>query len=80
MKSILVLDTPSRCAECPLMSTDYARGFQEVCNASAKNFLAEAWKIKDIFDVRPDWCPLKPMNEYEEVMDRIHRLEKEYFE
>lgn len=69
-KSVLVIDTPSRCAECPLMSRDYSRGFAEVCNASAKNFLGEAWKIKDIFDVRPDWCPLKPMPVRHEMVIR----------
>ena len=66
-KCVLVIETPSRCADCPLMSRDYSRGFQEVCNASANNFLGEAWKIKDIFDVRPEWCPLKPMPERMEM-------------
>lgn len=48
MKSILVIDTPKSCFECPLMYYD--------CMV-----IKDDRKYETREDRRPDWCPLKPL-------------------
>ena len=53
-KSILVIDTPPCCEDCPLYDADLMR-----CHY-LKN---EAYGV----DALPKWCPLKPIEEFDAV-------------
>lgn len=64
-KAILVIDMPESCAECDLMWEDEYSVF---CPCRHPNNTA------DIYDhvqsqTKPDWCPLKPVPEKEDVWD-----------
>lgn len=55
-KSVLVIDTPKSCCECPLKGG--LKNILEVCN----------WEIgiytdSKIETIQPPWCPLKPLPE-----------------
>ena len=48
MKSVLIIDTPKSCLDCPLQDYD--------CKA-----IKDDHKYETREDRRPDWCPLKPL-------------------
>lgn len=74
MKAILVLDEmPKMCEDCPLSQYDSGEG-EQFCGADE---MARTLFMRR--ENKPKWCPLKPMEVYEEVMEKIHRLEKELF-
>ena len=52
-KSVLVIDTPECCTVCRFVASTYYLHCTLVSNSG---------KIKDV-NVRPDWCPLKPLPE-----------------
>lgn len=59
MKTVLVMDMPENCSQCPCYDSMY-----EMCS----------YKYKDVVDrtERPNWCPLKPLpeeNENEYVLE-----------
>ena len=69
-KSIIVINTPTNCSQCPL--SYYNECFSEhYCRHS------DYWKTITDYDyqrkapigkdVRPDWCPLKPLPEKQYV-------------
>ncbi len=61
-KSILIIDTPESCMECPCHFTDMVAFkpngegivFSFLCGANNKGL-----EGKDVNDKIPDWCPLK---------------------
>lgn len=55
-KSMLILDTPGCCGDCPLMDDDCAGGY---CNAHDDDYI----DIPDTMGGKPDWCPLLPADE-----------------
>lgn len=55
-KSILVIDTPETCRECPARDVV----FSQWCAGNEYRHL-------DNYPTKPDWCPLKPVPEYELV-------------
>lgn len=54
-KSILILDTPERCVECPLVEY-YCMDIY--CNAYSDKCIDP-----DIIGGKPEWCPLRPLPE-----------------
>lgn len=59
-KSILVMDTPKACIDCPC---HFAEDTGKIwCGAEKKELLAE-----DIESYKPDWCPLKDTTEKEDA-------------
>jgi len=54
-KSILVINTPNSCAECPLFGDFYS---DMTCKANRYGINYPYPK-----DFRQDWCPLKPLPE-----------------
>ena len=48
MKSVLVIDTPNDCYECPCYYED-----KDMCEVFNKNTKAD--------NGRPSWCPLRPL-------------------
>lgn len=54
-KSILVIDTPEHCRECPLRE-EYNQTYRDYCRIT-KNII---WTLD-----KPEWCPLKPLPEKE---------------
>ena len=72
MKVVLLLDKmPEACGLCQFSE----RGYQPHCIASGRTHAINLHRAD-----RPDWCPLKPMDYYNEVMEKVRRLEKELFE
>lgn len=65
-KSILLIDTPDNCRECPCHFTDMVtfnpkegeKFFSNLCGANNNELEA-----KEMSDCRPDWCPLKEVPE-----------------
>ena len=53
MKSILVLETPTNCIDCPLQADDKACGITETSFIAEKGFDPAEGKLKD--------CPLKDL-------------------
>ena len=51
MKAILVIDIPKDCYDCPCYYEDLGK-----CEAINKT-------VKADYDVRPSWCPLRPLPE-----------------
>ena len=49
VKAILVLEMPSSCSECPCC-------YVPRCEVNEKTL-----KTSEIYQCKPDWCPLKPM-------------------
>lgn len=73
MKAILVLEMPKNCLECSLgknMSIAIETCIQ--CPLGKCAIDAET-------EIRPDWCPLKPMPSKKEVKDVLY-LHSEYFD
>lgn len=54
-KAILVIDMPERCDDCNLCY--YSDGRTPICY----------WKNKVIDEIKPDWCPLKPAPEEQDI-------------
>lgn len=54
-KSILVIDTPESCDNCNFCY--YSDGRVQICY----------WENKVIDKIKPDWCPLKPAPQEQEV-------------
>ena len=50
-KSILVIDTPEYCRECPLCAEDH-QTYRDYCRITDDVI----WTLD-----KPDWCPLKPL-------------------
>ena len=59
-KSILVIDTPEYCRECPLCAED-RQTYRDYCRITDDVI----WSLD-----KPDWCPLKPLPE-KETNDRL---------
>lgn len=60
-KSILVIDTPDSCTECPLKSQLY--DIQYICSGNHRRITIPASKNK------PDWCPLQDIPSKKSVRD-----------
>lgn len=58
-KSILVIDTPKSCVECPLKSQLY--DIQYICTGNHRRMVIPSSKNK------PDWCPLKNVPKMKEM-------------
>ena len=66
-KAVLVMDMPSSCEECPLLSVGrYCKG-KEAPNVAVDSHLDKS---------KPDWCPLKPMPEKKDSMNLNSIMEK----
>lgn len=59
-KSILILDTPECCGECPFMDGGC---IDEYCSAHGEDCI----DIPDIMGGKPEWCPLRPLPDHIEV-------------
>ncbi len=67
-KSVLVIDTPERCVECPLLyrSEDIPLGnctYQMTWDCRMKPINVEDGYITNPMYNKPDWCPLTPLPE-----------------
>lgn len=61
-KSILVIDTPKCCRECPVCASYQESAF------SPREYWCSPMDNRDAEpEGKPDWCPLKPAPEYELV-------------
>lgn len=63
-KAILVIDMPEKCIDCPLCATYAASAW------SPREYWCTAYDNKDVdhpYDDKPDWCPLKPAPEEQEI-------------
>ena len=77
-KSILVIDTPERCLDCPLGNSEESDGEEVWCNilecTSWQKGIYEDEEEELYNSKKPDWCPLKEMPEKddaEKVLDEI---------
>ena len=61
MKSILVMDMPSSCIDCPC---HFAGMSTVVCGVNKKKLMAD-----DIETYKPEWCPLRPAPEKKQTTD-----------
>lgn len=67
-KSVLVIDTPKNCYECPF-GTEYCGNLEyEGCCELAECLDCDTRLIAEEYydyesESRPDWCPLKPLPE-----------------
>ena len=64
-KSILVIDTPDCCRECPLCSEDHMT-YRDYCRITDKHI----WTTE-----KPDWCPLKPLPEKYDMDNTPYNLD-----
>lgn len=72
-KSVLVIDTPTNCWECPCFMDE---GWRCQCRLDID---------EDVHDGRPDWCPLKEESSTEVIpikwlTDKIDKAHDELFE
>ena len=69
MKAILVIDMPKCCAECPLMLWDAESEYYGACCPTLKedNCVADSYKENENKGTKPNWCPLKPMPQKNEI-------------
>lgn len=68
-KSMLVIDTPSRCGECPIHASIQLHAWAE------REYWCPAANNKDVDrDKKPSWCPLKSVTENIDKLD-IHPTE-----
>ena len=67
MKSILIIDTPTRCYDCPLYTSigDEDDLADEYGFCDDRNILKQKEAQEKIrFDAKPEWCPLRhPLKE-----------------
>lgn len=73
-KSILVLDTPDRCLDCPLGSSEESDGEEVYCNilecATYQKGIYEDEDEEEMYnDKKPDWCPLKAVPKKRDLKD-----------
>ena len=64
MKSILIIDTPTRCYDCPLYTSiaDEVGLASEYGFCDDRNILKQKEAQEKIrFDEKPKWCPLRPL-------------------
>ena len=78
MKSILIIDTPTRCYDCPLYTSiddddndDCEYGFCDDRNILKQKEAQE--KIR--FDGKPSWCPLRPLPEKKGKHGELHEYD-----
>lgn len=56
-KAVLIMDMPSSCSECPC------------CYIPRCEVLEKSLKTSEIYECKPDWCPLRELMEKAEVSD-----------
>ncbi len=61
-KSILVLDTPNSCRNCPLRVDSYAH--YELCAGTRVKNIVNSYRKAG---TKPEWCPLKPLPSYKDL-------------
>ena len=79
-KSVLVIDTPKNCYECPF-GTEYCgnleyEGYCELAgclNSDMRLITEEHYDYES--ESRPDWCPLKPLPEKKEYINSVSNIE-----
>ena len=81
MKSILIIDTPTRCYDCPIFtSIDDEDGFDnEYGFCDDRNILKQKEAQEKIrFDRKPKWCPLRQMPDkaVETLLKGLDAMEK----
>lgn len=60
MKSILIIDTPTRCFDCPLFTDDEDDCHYGFCDN--RNILKQKEAQEKVrFNEKPTWCPLRPL-------------------
>jgi len=81
-KSVLVIDAPENCYDCPF-GTEYCgdseyEGCCELaeCLDSDMRLIAEEYYDYES-ESRPDWCPLKPLPERKEYIVPIDNVESQ---
>lgn len=81
-KSVLVIDTPENCYDCPF-GTEYCgdseyEGYCELaeCLDSDMRLITEEHYDYES-ESRPDWCPLKPLPEKKEYIVPIDNVESQ---
>jgi len=82
-KSILIIDTPDNCRECPCHFTDMVtfnpkegeKFFSFLCGANNKRL-----DIEEMNNLRPDWCPLKEVPQKYPERDYTPIETKQYME
>lgn len=67
-KSVLVIDTPEKCLNCPLGNSEESDGEEVYCNVlqciTYQKGLYEDEGEEELYNSKkPDWCPLKEMPE-----------------
>ena len=63
-KSVLVIDTPNNCSECPccyVSENDWGDFISARCQMKYKGFVD---KYSEYNKGRPSWCPLRPLPKY----------------
>lgn len=83
-KSILVLDTPDRCLDCPLGSSEESDGEEVYCNilecATYQKGIYEDEDEEEMYnDKKPDWCPLKAVPDKEDILDCLDDYDRGYY-
>ena len=73
MKSILIIDTPTRCYDCPLFTDDEDDCHYGFCDN--RNILKQKEAQEKVrFNEKPTWCPLRPLPKEEESADEVVEL------
>ena len=66
MKSILIIDTPTRCFDCPLFTDDEDDCHYGFCDN--RNILKQKEAQEKVrFNEKPTWCPLKNLPEPKDI-------------
>lgn len=66
MKSILIIDTPTRCFDCPLFTDDEDDCHYGFCDN--RNILKQKEAQEKVrFNEKPTWCPLRPLSSFKAV-------------
>ena len=62
-KSLLLIDTPACCDDCPLKLWDALSEYYGACVPTLKevNSVTDEYKENEDRDTIPSWCPLKPL-------------------
>lgn len=63
MKAVLVIDMPESCINCPCMYETEFDGNEQHYGCYAKEYK----EVSDDGDIRPSWCPLKPLPQKKET-------------
>lgn len=81
-KSVLVIDTPENCHDCPF-GTGYCSDleYEGLCELADCLDCNEILITEEHYDCesksRPDWCPLKPLPEKKEYIVPIDNVESQ---